>query len=88
MNGSCIQTANDVYQFVEELERACKENPAPELLLKIENAMNLGSSALEILGAIRETVVNNRPEVERLLGSERSKSVDGVIAFVDRAFGR
>ncbi len=50
--------------------------------------MNLGSSGLEILGALQQTVISYRGEIENLLGPARSQDIDDVIAFVDKAFGR
>jgi hypothetical protein len=83
-----ITTSNDVYQLVERLKIACQQNGATELFNRLDDAMNLGSSALEILGAIRQTFINNRSEVERLLGRNGKEEVDSVIAFVDKAYGR
>jgi hypothetical protein len=83
-----ITTPNDVYQLVERLKTACQQNGAAELFNRLDDAMNLGSSALEILGAIRQTFIGNRSEVERLLGRNGKEEVDGVIAFVDKAYGR
>ncbi len=88
LNVSHIQSTDDVYQVVERLESACRKNGTAELLKQIEDAMRVGSSALEILGAVRQTMIVNRSEVEQLLGPSGSKETDEVIAFVDKAFGR
>jgi hypothetical protein len=88
MTTTKINTAGDVYQFVEHLKAASQKNGATELYRRLDNAMRLGSSGLEVMGAIRETVSANRDEIERLLGPDGTQHVDQVVAFVDRAFGR
>jgi hypothetical protein len=40
------------------------------------------------MGAVMNTIVSNRNQVEHLLGSDVPEQVDELIAFVDRAFGR
>jgi hypothetical protein len=88
MNASQINTADDVYRFVERLKSECHRNGATALLKELDDALHLGSSALEILGAIQQTVINHRSQVEGLLSSARKDEASGVIAFVDRTFGR
>ena len=55
---------------------------------ELDDALHLGSSGLEILGAIRKTLVENHGEVETILGLGGWKKAAKVIAFVDKAFGR
>jgi len=43
---------------------------------------------LEILGAIRQTVIDNHDAVGRLLGPDGKSRAEQAIAFVDRSFGR
>lgn len=83
-----MKTAGDVYQFVEELKVASRKNGATELHRQLDDATRVGSSSLEMLGAIRQTVTKNRSEVERLLGPARLQAINQVLAFVDKAFGR
>jgi hypothetical protein len=83
-----IRSTEAVYQLVEQLKAACKKTSSPELLKQIESAVGVGGSALEILGAVRQTMIANRNEVERLLGPGGRRQIDEVIAFVDKAFGR
>jgi hypothetical protein len=88
MNTGKITTAEDVYKFAETLESISQQSGAIQLTLQLDNAMRLGSSGLEILGAIRQIVIENRTDVERLLGPEGTSRIDQVVAFVDEAFGR
>lgn len=83
-----ITEANDVYQFVERLKVACRQQNAVRLFKELDDAMCLGSSGLEILGAIRQAILKERGEAERLLGEGGKEEIDRVAAFVDRAFGR
>jgi hypothetical protein len=83
-----INNAGDVYQFVERLKMQCQENGQTELHKKLDDALHLGSSGLEIIGAIQQTLKNNYNVIEQLLGSEGKIAADQVIAFVDKAFGR
>jgi hypothetical protein len=83
-----INNAGDVYKFVERLKVQCQENGKTELCKKLDDALRLGSSGLEIIGAIQQTLKNNYNVIEQLLGSEEKIAIDQVIAFVDKAFGR
>ncbi len=83
-----IKTADDVYRFVERLKSQCRENGAIDLFAELDDALSLGSSGLEILGAIRQAIINNRASIERLLGAAGKDEANQVVAFVDEAFGR
>jgi hypothetical protein len=88
MERSEIRTANDVYEFVEQLKAACLEKGAVELYKQFNDSMRLGSSGLEILGAIRGTIIANRKEIEGILGLGAREDIDHIIVFVNRAYGR
>lgn len=88
MNASQIKTADDVYRFVEHLKSECQKNGATELFAQLDDALHLGSSGLEILGAVRHTILNNRASIERLLGAGGKDEANQVLIFVDKAFGR
>jgi hypothetical protein len=88
MNSQTITSATDVYELVEQLKVASRNNGLVELGAKLEEAMNLGSSGLEILGAIRNIFIENRPTIERLIGEAGKEQTNQVIVLVDRAFGR
>ena len=66
-----ITTTADVYQFVERLKTASQQDGAVELNRQLDHATRLGSSSLEMLGAIRQAVVGNLSDVERLLAGQR-----------------
>lgn len=88
MSTTQIKTADDVYQFVERLQLECQKNGATDLLAQLDDALHLGSSGLEILGAVRQTVINNRALITRLLGTDGKDEANQVLIFVDRIFGR
>ncbi len=88
MSNSQIKTADDVYRFVERLKAQSEKRGPRELATKLDEALHLGSSGLEILGAIRQTIIENRAAIEQMLGSSEKDEAKQVIAFVDRAFGR
>jgi len=83
-----ITTVADVFQFVERLKTASQQDGAVELNRHLDHATRLGSSSLEVLGAIRQAVVGNLSDVERLLGSDGRLCADQVVAFVNKAFGQ
>lgn len=88
MSASHIKTTDDVYQFVERLKSECQKNGATELFAQLDDSLHLGSSGLEMLGAIRQTIIDNRASIERLLGASGKDEANQVVGFVDSAFGR
>jgi len=88
MSASQIKTADDVYHFVERLKSECQKNGASALLDQLDDALHLGSSGLEIMGAVRQAIIGNRALIERLLGAAGKDEAKQVVAFVDSAFGR
>jgi hypothetical protein len=82
-----ITTAGDVYKFVERFKTASQHDGAAELYRQLDQAMRLGSSSLEILGAIQQAVIRNQSDVERLLETDGSLCADQVIAFVNKHTG-
>lgn len=83
-----IKTTDDVYQFVERLESECRIHEATALLRQLDAARHLGSSGLEILGAVRQALVDNLALIEQLLGPSGKEQAKQIVAFVDGAFGR
>jgi hypothetical protein len=88
MTDSTITTANDVYVFVAQLKTEAEKRGDTDFARELDDALHLGSSGLEIMGAIRKTLFENHREVESLLGSDGWKKAANVIAFVDKAFER
>jgi len=80
--------ANDVYAFVLRLKAAAERDTNIELAEQLDNALHLGSSALEILGRIRVIVTSNREAITILLGPSSQREVEEIIVFVDKAYGR
>jgi hypothetical protein len=83
-----ITTANEVYAFVVQLKTQAENHGDADLASKLDDALHLGSSGLEILGAIRKTLIENNSKVESLVGPAGWQKAAQVIAFVDKAFGR
>ena len=83
-----MNNANDVYKFVDQLKLACQKAGETKLFEQLDNALRLGSSGLEILGAIRGVLLKNHALIQELLDSTNRAQVDQVIAFVDKAYGR
>jgi len=83
-----ITTANEVYAFVVQLKTQAEKHGDADLASRLDDALHLGSSGLEILGAIRKTLIENHSQVETLVGSDGWQKAAQVIAFVDKAFGR
>src|SRR4051812_844653 len=88
MTARPINDIGDVYQFVGDLRAVAARRGMTALPTQLESALKLGSSALEILGAIREILINNNEQVGRLLGPDGEAQAKQVIAFVDKSFGR
>jgi hypothetical protein len=88
MNTQKINTSADIYQLVKQLQVESGKNGLPDLAAQLADALSLGSSGLEILGAIRKTFIENRSTIERMLGPTGKDQIDMAITFVDKAFGR
>ena len=84
MSISRITTVDDVYRFVDRLKLEANSHGAAALATQLDDALHLGSSGLEILGAIRQTLITNRTSIEQLLGPSGKEEADQVIAFVTR----
>ena len=83
-----IMTANDVYAFVAQVRTEAEKRGDADFARKLDEALHLGSSGLEIMGAIRKILIENHAKLESLGGSEARNKTAQVIAFVDKAFGR
>ncbi len=88
MTDFTITSTNDVYAFVAQLKTEAEKRGDTDFASELDDALHLGSSGLEILGAIRETLIENHGEVESLLGSDGWQKAANVITFVDKTFGR
>ncbi len=88
MTAPTITTADEVYAFIAQLKAEAEKQGDTNFATELDDALYLGSSGLEILGAIRKTLIENRGKVESLIGADGQNKAAQVIAFVDRAFGR
>jgi hypothetical protein len=88
MSAHAINTAEDVYRFVRRLQTEAERQGVSGLAARLDDAVHLGSSGLEILGAIRQVVLENRSAIERLVGPDGDAEARQIVSFVDRAFGR
>ena len=88
MNTPYHISSDNVFRFIEHLMFESKKRNEMELFKKLDDALNLGSSALEILGAIRAILVENRSTISKLFDSKNIEEADSVIAFVDTVYGR
>ncbi len=78
----------EVYKVVEIL---LKESTCPSALYKkLDDALNAGSSGLEILGSIRLALVDPSFSgfIDSVLSEKRMLSRKDVISYVDKVFGR
>jgi hypothetical protein len=88
MTPSTITTAGDVYAFVAQLKTEAEKRGDTDFTTELDDALHLGSSGLEIMGAIRKALIENQFKVESFLGSGGREKAAQVITFVDKAFGR
>lgn len=88
MTDFTITTTKGVYTFVAQLKTKAEKRGDTDFASELDDALHLGSSGLEILGAIRKTLIENHGQVESLLGSDGWQKAAHVIAFVDKIFGR
>jgi hypothetical protein len=79
-----IKTTKEVYECVQVVTRKCREHGYNDIVQRLDNAMHLGSSGLEILGAIKWVFVS---EMARLEGAVDKDKLNDVIQYVNRAFG-
>jgi hypothetical protein len=79
-----ITNANQVYDLINRIIREARAAGSDDIAKRLDDAMCLGSSGLEILGAIKSTILAHRNAFERLLAPSE---IDEIVRFVNRAFG-
>ncbi len=79
-----ITTANQVYDLISRVIREARAAGRDDIARKLDDAMRLGSSGLEILGAIRNVLLAEKQVVERFA---TESEIDEVVHFVNRTFG-
>jgi hypothetical protein len=85
---SQINTANDVYQFVDQLKIKLEKRKNLELVKQLDDALCSGSSGLEILGAIQNILVENIGAIESAIAPNELNALNQVISYVNRVYGR
>lgn len=76
-------TTEDVYELVRLLIEKSLRNNDNVLAGKLNDAIQLGSSGLEILGAIRNVFISESNKINRLIDRKKTKEV---IQFVDKIY--
>ena len=80
-----ITTTEQIYEFVEQLQHGAREHGYDDIAERLDDAMHLGSSGLEILGAIRSVLQDEKQRLQKITENQK---IEGAIAFVDKSFGR
>ena len=88
MKADPIKSTDDVYRFVEQLKETARQNGCQELYTELDDALLVGSSSLEILGAIRQAILRNWVHIHAIGRPKDLTDAKIVIDFVDAAFGR
>lgn len=78
-------TPHEFSDFVDRLIAKSTAQGFSDLAQALQEARNLGSSGLEVIGAIRTIIVKNAGTVAFLTSREEG---DQAIKYVDRAYGR
>ncbi len=79
-----ITTANQVYDLISRVIREARAAGRDDIARKLDDAMRLGSSGLEIVGAIRNVLLAEKQVVGRFA---TESEIDEVVHFVNRTFG-
>lgn len=88
MTTPTINKVEDVFRFADHLKSECERSGETGLAEQIDDAMHLGSSTLEILGALRQIILGNAASIHQLLGEAGNAEADQVVEFVNKAYGR
>jgi hypothetical protein len=76
-----------VYRFVRQLSAVCRLKGRADLVEPFDAALHLGSSGLEILGAIATAIEANRPALTAILPRHMAGQLDEAVAFARQCFG-
>lgn len=83
-----LKNVDEDYKFVQCLKVDCRRSNSRVLHDQLDDSLHLGSSGLEIFGAVKKTIIEYRNSVVDILGPSPNNEIDAVIAFVDYAYGR
>jgi hypothetical protein len=79
-----VETLEEVYKFVDRAMEEAVKHGRLDIAKKLEDALHLGSSSLEILGAIKVVLSQEATTIDSWLNkSEREEAIN----FVSQAFG-
>ena len=79
-----ITTTTEIYEITERALGKCRNNGYEGVAQQLDDAMHLGSSGLEILGAIKAVFLSHRETLEKVVGREQTQDV---VAYVNKAYG-
>jgi hypothetical protein len=79
-----ITTTDKFYEFTELTIKKCRDKGYNDIAQQLDDAMHLGSSGLEILGAIKAVMVARRTELESVWDKQL---LDELVHYVNKAFG-
>ncbi|MBI5866416.1 MAG: hypothetical protein HZB38_18250 [Planctomycetes bacterium] len=79
-----ITTTNEIYEFTELAMQKCREQGYDDVAQQLDEAMHLGSSGLEIIGAIRAALISHAATLESVVDKTKMQEI---VKYVNRAFG-
>ena len=79
-----ITTTDRFYEFTEHVIQKCLDHGYGDIAQQLDDAMHLGSSGLEILGAIKAVIVARRAELDVIFDRY---TLDELVQYVNKAFG-
>jgi hypothetical protein len=79
-----MTSPTEVYAFVELAIRRCHEHGCDDIAQQLDDAMHLGSSGMEILGAIKVTFVAQFRRLEMIV---EKTPIEDAIRYVNRSYG-
>jgi len=79
-----IKTINEIYEYVDMMAKKCRDYGFKDIAQQLDNAMYLGSSGLEILGAIKNIIIMNTIKLNEIADREK---MEEIVAYVNSAYG-
>ena len=77
-------TVEEIYACIESTITKCKDCGYDDLAERFDEALHLGSSGLEILGAIRNVLKDEKNKANELIGKGQ---VQQIIDFIESSYG-
>lgn len=79
-----ITNVNQVYAFIDQTIEKCQQVGLEHTADDLSNALSLGSSGLEILGAVRYVLDRDSKELRQYVDANK---MDEVLGFIRNAWG-